>query len=152
MLDSWTYSFQTSLYWLGLLPHHITAELRPLLHHIFQPHIQEVPFHIFEEGITTTQGVFVLNGALVVTLLLILSSSFCDEMKCSFIYTIMASDCSNADFPWLYLYRARSKITQLLTPTHAQLQHHRLKFIKKPFKNSYMFRSTTIFRELQYPR
>jgi len=33
------------------------------------------------------------------------------------------------------LYRARSKITQLLTPTHAQLQRHRLKFIKKPFKN-----------------
>ena len=42
--------------------------------------------------------------------------------------------------------------TQLLTPTHAQLQRHRLKFVKKPFKNSYMFRSTTIFRELQYPR
>jgi len=41
-------------------------------------------------------------------------------------------------------------ITQFLTPTHAQL-HHRLKFIKKPYKN-YMFRSTTIFRELQYPR
>ena len=53
---------------------------------------------------------------------------------------------------WLYLYRARSKITQLLTPTRAQLQRNRLKFIKKPFKNSYMFRSTTIFRELQYPR
>ena len=35
---------------------------------------------------------------------------------------------------WLYLCRARSKITQLLTPTHAQLQRHRLKFIKKPFK------------------
>ena len=31
----------------------------------------------------------------------------------------------------LYLYRARSKITQLLTPTHAQLQRHWLKFIKK---------------------
>ena len=42
--------------------------------------------------------------------------------------------------------------TQCLTPTHAQLQRHRLKFIKKPYKNSYMFRSTTIFRELQYPR
>jgi len=32
---------------------------------------------------------------------------------------------------WLYLYSARSKITQLLTTTHAQLQRHRLKFIKK---------------------
>ena len=38
--------------------------------------------------------------------------------------------------PWLYLYRARNKVTQLLTPTHAQLQRHTLKFIKKPFKNS----------------
>ena len=35
----------------------------------------------------------------------------------------------------------------LLTPTHAQLN-----FIKNHLKNSYMFRSTTIFRELQYPR
>jgi len=52
------------------------------------------------------------------------------------------------------LSRARSKITQLLTPTptHAQLQRHRLKFIKNHLKNSYMFRSTTIIRELQYPR
>ena len=30
----------------------------------------------------------------------------------------------------LYLYRARNKITQLSIPTHAQLQRHRLKFIK----------------------
>ena len=44
-----------------------------------------------------------------------------------------------------------TKITQFLTPTHAQLQRHRLKFIKKPYKNSYMFRSTTIFRELKCP-
>ena len=43
------------------------------------------------------------------------------------------------------------KKTQLLTPTHAQLRHS-LKFIKKPYKNSYMFWSTTIFRELQCPR
>ena len=43
-------------------------------------------------------------------------------------------------------------ITQFLTPTQAQLQRHRLKFIKNPYKNSYMFRSTAIFRELQYPR
>ena len=35
----------------------------------------------------------------------------------------------------------------LLTPTHAQLN-----FTKNHLKNSYMFRSTTIFRELQYPR
>ena len=42
--------------------------------------------------------------------------------------------------------------TQLSIPTHAQLQHHRLKFIKNHLKNSYMFRSTTIFRELQCPR
>jgi len=42
--------------------------------------------------------------------------------------------------------------TQFLTTTHAQLQRHRLKFIKKPYENSYMFRSTIIFRELQYPR
>jgi hypothetical protein len=47
----------------------------------------------------------------------------------------------------LYLYCARNKITQLSTPTHAQLQCHRLKFIKNHLKNSYMFRSTTIFRE-----
>jgi len=46
------------------------------------------------------------------------------------------------------MYRARSKITQLSTPTHAQLQRHRLKFIKNHLKNSYMFRFTTIFREL----
>ena len=30
----------------------------------------------------------------------------------------------------LYLYCARNKITQLSIPTHAQLQRHRLKFIK----------------------
>ena len=35
----------------------------------------------------------------------------------------------------------------LLTPTHAQLN-----FIKNHLKNSYMFRSMTIVRELQYPR
>ena len=52
----------------------------------------------------------------------------------------------------LYLYRARNKITQLSIPTHAQLQRHRLKFIKDHLKNSYMFRSSTIFRELQSPR
>ena len=38
----------------------------------------------------------------------------------------------------LYLYRARIKITQLLTPTYAQLRH-RLKFIKKPFKTPTCF-------------
>ena len=52
----------------------------------------------------------------------------------------------------LYHKKSQTFITQLLTPTHAQLQRHRLKFIKKPFKNAYMFRPTTIFRELQYPR
>ena len=51
----------------------------------------------------------------------------------------------------LYLYRAHNKITQLSIPTHAQLRH-RLKFIKNHLKNSYMFRSMTIFRELQCPR
>jgi len=86
MLDSWTYGFQTSLYWLGLLPHHITTELRQLLHHIFEPHVQEVPVHVFEEGIATTLGIFVLNGALVVTPPLILSSSFRDEMKLMLIH------------------------------------------------------------------
>ena len=50
------------------------------------------------------------------------------------------------------LYRARNKITQLSIPTHAQLQRHRLKFIKNHLKNSYMFLSSTIFRELQCPR
>jgi len=35
----------------------------------------------------------------------------------------------------LYLYRARNKITQLSVPTHAQLQRHRLKFIKNHLKN-----------------
>ena len=34
----------------------------------------------------------------------------------------------------LYLYRARNKITQLSIPTHAQLQLHRLKFIKNHLK------------------
>ena len=52
----------------------------------------------------------------------------------------------------LYLYRARKKITQLSVPRHAQLQRHMLKFIKNHLKNSYMFRSSTIFRELQCPR
>ena len=41
-----------------------------------------------------------------------------------------------------------TQITQLSIPTHAQLQRHRLKFIKNHLKNSYMFRSSTIFREL----
>jgi len=52
----------------------------------------------------------------------------------------------------LYLYRARNKITQLSIPTHAQLHRHRLKFILNHLKNSYMFRSSIIFRELQCPR
>jgi hypothetical protein len=52
----------------------------------------------------------------------------------------------------LYMYRARNKITQLSVPRHAQLQRHMLKFIKNHLKNSYMFRSSTIFRELQCPR
>ena len=42
----------------------------------------------------------------------------------------------------LYLYRARNKITQFSILTHAQLQRHRLKFIKNHLKNSYMFRSS----------
>ena len=40
---------------------------------------------------------------------------------------------------WSHLYRARSKITELLIPTHAHFQW--LKFIKNILKNSYMFRS-----------
>jgi len=51
----------------------------------------------------------------------------------------------------LYLYRARDNITQLSIPTHAQLRHG-LKFIKNHLKNSCMFQSSTIFRELQRPR
>ena len=35
----------------------------------------------------------------------------------------------------LCLYRARNKITQLSIPTHAQLQRHRLKFIKNHLNN-----------------
>ena len=34
----------------------------------------------------------------------------------------------------LYFYRAHYKITQLSIPTHAQLQRHRLKFIKNHLK------------------
>ena len=44
-------------------------------------------------------------------------------------------------------YKNTDWFTQLSIPTHAQLQRHRLKFIKNHLKNSYMFRSTTIFRE-----
>ena len=40
-------------------------------------------------------------------------------------------------------------VTQLLIPTHAHF--HWLKFIKNILKNSYMFRSTTVIRELQCP-
>jgi hypothetical protein len=42
---------------------------------------------------------------------------------------------------WLlfYLYRARNKITQLSTPTHAQLQRHRLKLIKNHLKTPTCF-------------
>ena len=39
-------------------------------------------------------------------------------------------------FLLLYLYRARNKITQLTIPTHAQLQRHRLKFIKNYIKKT----------------
>ena len=46
----------------------------------------------------------------------------------------------------------KHRYTQLSIPTHAQLQRHRLKFIKNHLKNSYVFRSSTIFRELQCPR
>ena len=34
----------------------------------------------------------------------------------------------------LYLYRALNKITQLSIPRHAQLQRHRLKFVKNHLK------------------
>ena len=36
----------------------------------------------------------------------------------------------------MYLYRARNKITQLSIPTHAQLECHRLKFIKNHIKKT----------------
>ena len=55
---------------------------------------------------------------------------------------------------YIYIYKnikLYSRVTQLSIPTHAQLQRHRLKFIKNDIKNSYMFRSTTMFRELQCP-
>ena len=69
-----------------------------------------------------------------------------------FLFISMVIWQRRVDYSLLYLYRARSKITQLSIPTHAQLQRHRLKFIKNHLKNSYMFRSSTIFRELQCPR
>ena len=80
-------------------------------------------------------------------------------LPCHYIFIFFLIDlkkppkCSyTLDSSLLYLYRARNKITQLSTPTHAQFQRHRLKFIKNHLKNSYMFRSSTIFRELQCPR
>jgi hypothetical protein len=76
MLNSWTYSFQTCLHWSGLLPHPSTAELQPFLCHIYQPHTQEGPFHLSEGGIVTIQGIFMLSGALAVTLPCISSPSF----------------------------------------------------------------------------
>ena len=39
-----------------------------------------------------------------------------------------------AVMPLLYLHRARNKVTQLSIPTHAQLQRHRLKFIRNHLK------------------
>ena len=39
--------------------------------------------------------------------------------------------------------------TKLLIPTHAHF--HWLKFVKNILKNSYMFRCTTIIRDLQCP-
>ena len=39
----------------------------------------------------------------------------------------------------LYLYRTRNKITQLSIPTHAQLERHRLKFIKNHLKTPTCF-------------
>ena len=47
--------------------------------------------------------------------------------------------------------RKHCTIAQLSVPTYAQLKRHRLKLIKNHLKNSYMFRSSTIFRELQCP-
>ena len=46
----------------------------------------------------------------------------------------------------LYLYRARNKITQLSIPTHAQLQRHRLKFIKNHLKK---FLHVSVFDHFQ---
>ena len=46
----------------------------------------------------------------------------------------------------LYLYRARNKITQLSIPTHAQLQRHRLKFIKNHLKK---LLHVSVFNHLQ---
>ena len=45
----------------------------------------------------------------------------------------------------------KTAVTQLSIPTNAQLQRHRLISIKNHLKNSYMFRSSTIIRELQLP-
>jgi len=39
----------------------------------------------------------------------------------------------------IYLYRARNKITQLSITTHAQLQSHRIKFIKNHLKTPTCF-------------
>ena len=90
-----------------------------------------------------------------------ITQSSCNLFYCHFyhmlkVFTLLLSFlhfciCTYSDH-YCILYRARNKITQLSMPTHAQLQRHRLKFIKNYFKNSYMFRSSTIFRELQCPR
>ena len=53
---------------------------------------------------------------------------------------------------FIYFCGIHNLFTCLSIPTHAQLQHHRLKFIKNHLKNSYMFRPTAVFRELQCPR
>ena len=70
-------------------------------------------------------------------------------------YVIMQNNCyffENHVQPTSSLCEQHAEFTQLSIPTHAQLQRHRLKFIKNHLQNSYMFRSTTIFRELQCPR
>ena len=54
----------------------------------------------------------------------------------------------NYYYYYFFLYRARNKITQLSIPTHAQLQRHRLKFIKNNLKNS-LFRLKFIKNHLK---
>ena len=55
----------------------------------------------------------------------------------------MALKCEKKNISTTFLRKYIIISLNLLTPTHAQLN-----FIKNHLKNSYMFRSTTIFREL----
>ena len=96
----------------------------------------------FSQGALATR-VYCIKGML--DTVLVLSITYVSYKKGAMSHRYVSNSigvCANTYVNWntlLYLYRARSKITHLSIPTHAQLQRHRLKFIKNHLKTPTCF-------------